>query len=173
MATRPDELHIDMPELLSGPRRVGDALATGFMWMVYSYLWAPLVSLLAWLLGFEFAYDVMIRAGGLRGFKAEMYWYGLMLLGIITVVTGWSMLNRYRFSRISRRNESLVIGDAEITEFYGITNEQLEAMRKTRMARLSISEDGSIVQVADAEAQRDDRGQSTRSQLKNASNSAA
>ena len=64
MATPSGELHINKPELLSRRRRMGDAFVTGLMWMLYSYLWAPLISLVAWALGFEFAYDVLIRSGG-------------------------------------------------------------------------------------------------------------
>ena len=93
MAVDESQLHIDAPELLSRRRRMGDALATGFMWIVYSYLWAPFVSLLAWLLGFEFAYDVMIRAGGIHMLLESLYWYGQMLLAIIISVSGWSLLN--------------------------------------------------------------------------------
>ena len=55
MATPSRNLHINAPELLSRRRRMGDAFITGLMWIIYSYLWAPLVSLIAWLLGFEFA----------------------------------------------------------------------------------------------------------------------
>ena len=50
MSSSPSHVHIDVPELLTSRRRVADTLATGLMWILYSYLWAPLISLLAWLL---------------------------------------------------------------------------------------------------------------------------
>ena len=47
MASAPESLHINVPELLSRRRRLSDAFVTGLMWLVYTYLWAPLVSLIA------------------------------------------------------------------------------------------------------------------------------
>ena len=103
MNSAPENLHINVPELLSRRRRFRDAFVTAFMWLVYTYLWAPFVSLIAWLLGFEFAYDVMIRSGGIQGLKNVLSWYGLMLGCIIIVVTSWSLVNRLRFSGRERR----------------------------------------------------------------------
>ena len=74
-----DDIYINEPQLMSRRQRIGDAMATGLMWALYSYLWAPLVSLVEWLLGFEFAYDVMVRAGGLHVLEEVMYFYGLMI----------------------------------------------------------------------------------------------
>ena len=157
MAVSQEQLHIDAPELLSRRRRLGDALATGFMWVVYSYLWAPFVSLLAWLAGFEFAYDVMIRAGGIHGLQHAMLWYGVILLAIVAVVSGWSLSNRYRFANLGRRCGGPIVEDDEICTAYGITAEQLESLRSTRVTRLSLSEDGNIERIADVgdAAQRD------------------
>jgi biofilm PGA synthesis protein PgaD len=153
MAVDYSQLHIDAPELLSRRRRLGDALATGFMWIIYSYLWAPLVSLLAWLLGFEFAYDVMIRAGGIHMLLESLSWYGKMLIAIIVCVTGWSLLNRYRFAKLSRRCKAPIVGDEDISDFYGISAEQIDALRTKQIMRLTVSEDGHIEQVADREQQ--------------------
>ena len=123
------------------------------MWIVYSYLWAPFVSLLAWLLGFEFAYDVMIRAGGIHMLLESLYWYGMMLIAIIAVVTGWSLLNRYRYARLSRRCTAPVITDEDISDFFGITDEQMEVLRTGQIARVYLSEDGHIEQVTDGAEQ--------------------
>ena len=69
------DLHIDAPYLLSRRRRITDTVATAMMWILYSYLWAPFISLVAWLLGFEFAYDVMVRAGGANGLLEILMYY--------------------------------------------------------------------------------------------------
>ena len=98
-----DDIYVNVPHLLSRRHRVADAIATGLMWAFYSDLWAPLISLVAWLPGFEFAFAVMVRAGGIHVLKEVMHWYGLMVLCIIIVVTAWSLLNRYRFADRGRR----------------------------------------------------------------------
>ena len=92
------DLHIDVPHLVSRRRRASDTVATAVMWVLYSYLWAPFISLLTWLLGFEFAYDVMVRAGGANGLLEILMYYGIVLTCIVVLVTSWSWINRYRFS---------------------------------------------------------------------------
>jgi biofilm PGA synthesis protein PgaD len=93
------------------------------MWLVYSYLWAPLISLVAWLLGFEFAYDVMVRAGGFETLK-EVIWFYLIVVAIIfVVVAGWSTINRRRFARHDRRQTIDSVPDTEIAAYFGIRGE--------------------------------------------------
>jgi biofilm PGA synthesis protein PgaD len=90
------------------------------MWLVYSYLWAPLISLVAWLLGFEFAYDVMVRAGGFETLK-EVIWFYLIVVAIIfVVVAGWSTINRRRFARHDRRQTIDSVPDTEIAAYVSI-----------------------------------------------------
>jgi len=167
MASVPENLHINVPELLSRRRRLSDAFVTGLMWIVYTYLWAPLVSLVAWVLGFEFAYDVMIRSGGLQGLKNVLAWYGLMLACIIVVVTGWSLLNRLRFSGRERRKEATIIDDRALARTFGVDLSALQELRNGRIARLSIDADGRIQDIELMELyQRGRRDQSEASQPK-------
>ena len=147
MATNPEELRIDAPHLLSRRRRLSDAFVTGFMWLVYSYLWAPFISLVAWLLGFEFAYDVMVRAGGIAALNSVLFWYGVMIVLIILVVTAWSLSNRFRFAKQDRRRARDVTTDAEIADFFALSASDMSALRDSRVANVHVSGDGEIDQV--------------------------
>ena len=168
MATPPRSLHINAPELLSRRRRMGDAFFTGLMWIVYSYLWAPLVSLIAWLLGFEFAYDVMVRAGGAQTLKSILVWYAAILVGIVAVVTGWSLVNRLRFSDRDRRHAGDVVRDEELASRFGIEIESLQDLRESNFVRLSLDGEGNIRAIdLSPEDRRERDGQSEGSQLKN------
>jgi biofilm PGA synthesis protein PgaD len=151
MASAPESLHINVPELLSRRRRLSDAFVTGLMWLVYTYLWAPLVSLIAWLLGFEFAYDVMIRSGGLQGLKQVLAWYGLMLGCIVIVVTCWSLVNRLRFSGRERRKGASTVDDHALASAFGVELSALKELRNSRVARLSLDADGSIQHIKPTE----------------------
>jgi biofilm PGA synthesis protein PgaD len=142
-----DDIYINEPQLMSRRQRIGDAMATGLMWALYSYLWAPLVSLVAWLLGFEFAYDVMVRAGGLHVLEEVMYFYGLMIFCIIIVVTAWSLINRYRFVNRDRRQAGETVTDTEIAEKFGLDPKQLNQLKTARAIRLSHDEAGNIERV--------------------------
>jgi biofilm PGA synthesis protein PgaD len=124
-----------------------DTLATGFIWLVYSYLWAPLISLVAWLLGFEFAYDVMVRAGGFETLKELIWFYSIVVAIIFVVVAGWSTINRRRFAGHDRRQTINSVPDTEIAAFFGIGDEQLAALRESRISLISVNEEGQIVSV--------------------------
>jgi biofilm PGA synthesis protein PgaD len=140
MADSERKLHINMPKLLPRRRRVADAVLTALMWAFYSYLWAPLISLVAWLLGFEFAYDVLVRAGGLELLKEVILFYGTTVTIIFIVVSGWSIINRSRFAHRNRRK-------AIQTVYFGITAEQLATMRDSQIVHVGLGEIGDIQTV--------------------------
>jgi biofilm PGA synthesis protein PgaD len=164
-----DDIYVNAPHLMSQRHRVADAMATGFMWMLYSYLWAPFVSLVAWLLGFEFAYAVMVRAGGIHVLKDVMYSYGLMVFCIINVVTAWSLANRYRYANLGRRQAGKTVTDTEIAEKFALDPKQLNQLKTARSIRLSHDEAGNIdrietLELEDGRSQRKRRGNNDRSQ---------
>jgi biofilm PGA synthesis protein PgaD len=165
VASAPENLHINVPELLSPRRRLSDAFVTGLMWLVYSYLWAPLISLVAWILGFEFAYDVMIRSGGIQGLKNVLSWYGLMLCCIIIVVTCWSLVNRLRYSGRERRKAAAIVDDHALAETFGVELSELRKLRHAQIACLSLDVDGGIQQIQSGR-RLDQRVHSEESQLK-------
>ena len=167
MASVPENLHINAPELLSRRRRLSDAFVTGLMWVVYTYLWAPLLSLVAWILGFEFAYDVMIRSGGIHGLKQVLVWYGIMLACICIVVIGWSQINRLRFSGDERRKGTAIADDGALASAFDVEPSVLRKLRDGRVACLSLDADGKIQRVKLKEiTQRECRDQTEASQAK-------
>jgi biofilm PGA synthesis protein PgaD len=106
------------------------------MWLVYSYLWAPLISLVAWLLGFEFAYDVMVRAGGFETLK-EVIWFYLIVVAIIfVVVAGWSTINRRRFARHDRRQTIDSVPDTEIAAYLSPSKQVFSIWTRNQRGRL-------------------------------------
>lgn len=141
------KFQIHAPHLLSPRRRLSDAVITGFMWVLYSYLWAPLISLVAWLLGFEFAYDVMVRAGGVKALKEVLWWYGIVLAAIFVVVAAWSAINRHRFADHDRRHAGQDVGKTELAAYFALQREQLQSMQSARSMSLSFDASGSIEQV--------------------------
>jgi biofilm PGA synthesis protein PgaD len=147
MASTPPDIYIDVPHLVSRRRKLGGALATGFMWILYSYLWAPLISLVAWLLGFEFAYNVMIRLGGLQTLYSVLAWYGTMLAAIVVVVLAWSAFNRYRFSGRDRRTAVSDVSDDQVAEFFKLPASTLSAARDAKVLRLQLGDSAAIESI--------------------------
>lgn len=154
MAAVDSNVHIDASHLVTNRRRFSDTVMTAIMWVIYSYLWAPFVSLLAWLLGIEFAYDVMVRAGGAKGLVNVLIFYGIVLVCIIIVVTGWSAVNRYRFAGRDRRQAVVDVPDEQIAEHFSLSLEEFHTIRNTRVSKVSISPSAMIEQVREVDMAR-------------------
>lgn len=141
------DLLIDAPHLLTQQRRLTDTLVTAVMWVLYSYLWAPFISLVAWLLGFEFAYDVMVRSGGATELVAILSYYAVVLVCICIVVTCWSRINQHRFADKGRRQEGPTVEDKDVAEYFSIEKGDMQKLRNSQIAVVAIGPEGTIESV--------------------------
>jgi biofilm PGA synthesis protein PgaD len=142
MAKSGQNLYFAAPEQMSKQERARDTLITAVLWAVYLYLWVPLVSLLAWAMGFEFAYDVMVRAGGARDLLPILLEYAVVVSIIFSGFTIWSVSNRLRYKDLSRRTRRAPVRDEALAEYFRIPVSQIAAMRSRQVIHVSIDEDG-------------------------------
>lgn len=147
MASNNEQRTIDVPHLLSRQERARDTALTGVMWIFYAYLWLPAVSLGAWLLGIDFAYEVMVRAGGAEALRGILGWYGLALLVMIVGVTVWSAVERIRFRGKERRHAVQSVSEAAVQQAFGVETAQARLLRQGNCLRLSIDSDGRLQNV--------------------------
>lgn len=139
------DVSIDAPELLTGRQRARDAFATALLWGVYVYLWVPLLSLAAWWLGFEFAYDVMVRAGGSSSLRDILAHYSVAVGLIFATVTVWSLSNRMRFRHANRRRVASPVPDQEIASHFGVDCATLTELRAARRINIKFDAEGRLV----------------------------
>lgn len=142
MVAHTPEPHIDAPELLTTSERTRDAFFTALMWGVYLYLWAPLVSFFAWWLGFEYAYDVMIRSGGAVNLSKVLTFYGIVLAAIFLTVTIWSLGNRLRYGHLHRRRDREELTLTEMAEDFGVSPALVKVLRSERTVSIEFDADG-------------------------------
>jgi biofilm PGA synthesis protein PgaD len=142
MAAVDPKICIDAPDLLTAKERARDTLMTAGMWGAYLYLWVPLISLGAWLLGFEFAYDVMARAGGARDLAHVLKMFGVAIALIFLVVTVWSYSNRVRYRGHNRRHAGSAVPDESLAEYFGVEGRALDRLRSTRRVEIDFAIDG-------------------------------
>ncbi|HEY7671440.1 MAG TPA: poly-beta-1,6-N-acetyl-D-glucosamine biosynthesis protein PgaD [Gammaproteobacteria bacterium] len=140
---------IQAPELLTARERARDTVVTAAMWALYLYLWVPLISLFAWVLGFELAYDIMIRSGGAQDLGSILLFYGVIIGVIFCVVTAWSLINRVRYRRQNRRHLGRSVADEAIAAFFGVDPATLPALRQARRVRLDFDAAGRPVAIDD------------------------
>jgi biofilm PGA synthesis protein PgaD len=141
---------IDAPQLVSGRLRARDGVFTSLMWLLYAYLWLPMISLGAWLLGIDFAYEVMVRAGGADGLMRILAWYGIAALLIVMMVTGWSAMQRFRFRGKDRRGMIPLVSDEALLASSALAADDFALLRSGQSLRVVIDDDGQLLGVEPA-----------------------
>jgi poly-beta-1,6-N-acetyl-D-glucosamine biosynthesis protein PgaD len=142
---------IHAPELLTRREQVRDRFATGIMWVLYAYLWLPVISLAAWVLGFEFAYDVLVRAGGFAHLKTLLYWYGLTIAIIFVAFGAWSFSNRMRFAGNDRRRHLTPVTNESLAAFFEISEDDLAMLRRGRSLSVGFNAVGAISEIQETD----------------------
>lgn len=145
MAISAHDTTIHAKDLLSSGQRARDTFLTTMLWVIYAYLWLPLVSLIAWLVGIDFAYEVVARAGGIQNLVGLLLWFGVALGLILTLVTGWSGTQYFRFHRRERRISAIPLAAETERQLWGLDEEEFKRLRTARSLRIELDSDGRII----------------------------
>ena len=135
-----DDTYIVSIEPKDRRHRTRDTVLTLLMWAVYVYLWVPLITLAAWLVGFERFYEVMITYGGFDVVLDLMNWYALIIITIAVCIISWAGINYSRFHDRERRNAVPMTKAREISEFFGIAETEVERMHHSRRLLIELDE---------------------------------
>lgn len=98
-------LIIDRPDLQAWEQKAFFGALTAAFWMLWVFLWLPLVTLLGWLFfGFRFQLH-MINLDGYQGFLDLLKIYALIILVMNGALIAWAKYNHLRFRGMDRRKE--------------------------------------------------------------------
>ncbi len=138
---------INARNVVSRRIRNRDRILTTAMWLLYAYLWLPLISLGAWYLGVQFAYGLVIRAGGTDPLISLLLSFLLILLGTALVVILWSWIQRARFAKNERRVSSPALAPAAEQEFWHISAAEHDRLRSGRRLVVALDETGKLTGI--------------------------
>lgn len=141
---REQQIFIHAPGLRQPHRRAGDQVLTFIMWVIYAYLWLPLISLIAWFIGIDLFYQEMVINGGFDAFVELSGWYLAIIVLILLAVISWSASNYFRFHDRQRRKPRPAVTDSELQSWFGVGAEQHAKMRDAANMVLSFDENGRI-----------------------------
>jgi biofilm PGA synthesis protein PgaD len=139
-------LVINRPELQPRAQRAIYGTATAVAWVVWAYLWLPLVTLIAWYFGVRaFIREIVIPD------RVTLLLTGAVYLAVITVMGGallvWSQYNLRRFGGAERRTEPSPVGREEILDWFDIPDATLQAMREERSVVVEHGAQGEVIGV--------------------------
>ncbi|MCH9027477.1 MAG: poly-beta-1,6-N-acetyl-D-glucosamine biosynthesis protein PgaD [Proteobacteria bacterium] len=127
--------------------RARDTFLTLLMWGVYIYLWIPLITLGAWLAGFDRFYEVMINYGGFDVVMGLLDWYALMIITIAGCIVSWSGINYRRFHGKERRYSAPGTEARKISEFFGVPETEIDRIQSSRRLLIDLDDLGCISNI--------------------------
>ena len=114
------EFIIDRPESLRIHHKVTALSLTFIFWFITFYLWQPLISLIAWALGFEVFYQQMIVEGGFKGFIDLVLIYGGIIVSLGIGFLLWAKVNQWRFRGKEKRTQPVAINAQQVADYFQI-----------------------------------------------------
>lgn len=145
---RDESLVIEKPQVQTLSQRVVGRVLTVLFWLLYLYLWRPLLFLTAWLLGLRTFSKVMVAAEGYRDLIRLLGCFLMIILGIGLVLEGWSLYNLLRFRKREKRigtPSSVPVPELAVT--FGVAAEDLARWLRARHLRMGHDAEGRILKV--------------------------
>ncbi len=137
---------IDNSDRLSTSHRVFWGGVTGVFWLLYIYLWLPLITLAMWLLGFNNAIvELYLPAGRVDAYL--LITLPLIALVCAVVLSTWAEYNRQRFQGVDRRRGSERVDIETIARSLGAGAEVAAAMHNGKHMTLTMSDEATPVAV--------------------------
>ncbi|MDH5507807.1 MAG: poly-beta-1,6-N-acetyl-D-glucosamine biosynthesis protein PgaD [Anaerolineae bacterium] len=138
-------LIIDRPELQSPMQRYGFGGVTLLFWLIYVYLWLPMLTLVAWVLGFTRIFDEMVIEGGYAALARVLLIYLLVILVIGSIYLGWARINYVRFRGVERRKTQERVSDQELADHFSVSLDTLNHWQQAKSLFITHDEDGNVV----------------------------
>lgn len=139
---------IDRPELQSNAQRYGWSSITFIFWLLYIYLWLPLITLMAWWVGAKFFNLHIIQLSGYTGLLDKIGLYAAIVIVISVTLIGWAKIEHLRFKDKPRRKGRPAVTDTEVAKKYNLQESQLIKLRLEKSIVVYFSDKGAISQIA-------------------------
>ncbi len=139
---------ISRPDLQTLRQRFGYSFLTFLFWLVWFYLWIPLLSLGGWIFGIDLIHDEMIVREGMQALIELLGWYFLVIFFISATLGLWALINLLRFRGHERRGERPIVEDIALASDFGVTSEQIASWRGCKRLVINHDIDGNITEVA-------------------------
>jgi len=138
---------IDRPDLQTIRQRFGYSFLTFVFWLIWFYLWIPLISLGGWLFGIDLFYDEMVVRDGLDALIELLGLYFLVIFLISATLGLWAMVNLWRFRGKNRRGPRPTVNEEQLAEDFNVTSQQVVAWRQCKRLVISHDAEGNIVSI--------------------------
>jgi len=144
--------HPDHPEIIYRPdlqprgRRALFSGITLLAWLIWFYLFLPLLSIAAWWFGVTAFREHMLDPGR-SGYLLTLTGYAIVVAVTALIIIGWSRYNQIRFGGPDRRRPIAPVTDAMIQERFDLDAETLRLARAARRLEIDLDPKGRLRQA--------------------------
>jgi len=135
------------PDLQTIRQRFGYSFLTFLFWLIWFYLWIPLISLGGWLFGVDLIHDEMVVRDGLNSLIELLGVYFLVIFLISAILGIWAIVNLWRFRGKNRRGPRATVSEEKLSDDFNVSSQQVVAWRQCRRLVISHDAEGNIVTV--------------------------
>ncbi len=136
-----DNLIIDSPKLQSLKLKYTSTFLTLVFWVLWFYLWIPVVTLLGWWFQIDTIQHQMVTMGGYRAFLDALPTFLLITAGLSSALATWAFYNFTRFKGIDRRKPSLPVNQQALQQVFGINGNDLIAAQSGKILTIHFDQD--------------------------------
>jgi biofilm PGA synthesis protein PgaD len=136
-------LIISRPERQSGPQHAVFGALTLTIWVLWIYLWLPLITAILWMVGIHWAYIQVFQ--GTRGVSLWVILW--IMLSTVIAVASWSNYNNIRYAKKTQRRRAQAVHKAAIREKFGITSPTLSLLLRERRLNLYFNDSELLIHV--------------------------
>lgn len=142
-----EELIFEKPHLAPLPSRIGWAFFTAFFWIIWVYLWMPLITLLMWAIGFRYYDNHFLHNSPTELIDLRNIF--VLYLSIIVTLGGtllvWARTEYMRFRNVHRRTRPTSVAITELAEFAKIKPEIMSTLSTVRRMTAHHDEHGKFL----------------------------
>jgi biofilm PGA synthesis protein PgaD len=128
----------------TGKRRVGQIVSL-IAWMVWIYLFTPIIALIGWFFDVELfqRYNLDDPIGTLEA--VQVYVLVIFIAGVVFI--GWASYNWLRFHNRERRHAPPPVSSRDLARRFGISPAEAEDIEHYRTVTVAFNEDAEIIEI--------------------------
>ena len=140
------ELVIDVPHLQTPGQRLATTLLSLSGWLLWGYLFLPLLFLCGWWLGVQTCSFWVNLCGGYLGLQQLLTLYGCTVVGLTFGWATWVSMDGLHHPKPRRTGNrpAAVVTDAELSRFFVLPEQVLGECRRSRITTVEFDRDGKI-----------------------------
>lgn len=126
--------------------RTVHGVLTLMAWAIYAYLWLPLLTVLAWMLGIRTAFvELYVRHNRVE----HSIFVALAVLAVVTtlLIVGWAEYNRQKFGGHDRRTAPDHVDADEVAEALAAPKDIHAQLLHAKSATLKLSKDARLIGI--------------------------